>query len=100
MTSLLASSSPDLLKINPETLKVRLGRTPHHIRNFLDGVKSRKAPFATAEIGHHTATICHLNNIAMLLGRKLKFDPVRERFVGDDQANRLITPTMRAPWKL
>ncbi len=96
----LEASSPDLLKIKPETLKVKLGRTPSHVRNFLDCVKSRAVPFATGEIGHRSASICHLNNIAMLLGRKLKWDPVRERFADDAQANRLLTPTMRAPWKL
>ena len=96
----LEASSPDLLKINPETLKVRLGRTRSHIRNFLDSVKGRTPAFATAEIGHRSAAICHLNNIAMAVGRKLKYDPVRERFVDDDAANRLLTPTMRPPWKL
>jgi hypothetical protein len=55
---------------------------------------------ATAEIGHRTASVCHLNNIAMRLGRKLKWDPVKEQFADDSEANSLITPKMRAPWKL
>src|SRR5262249_7654102 len=62
---------------------VQLGRSPGHLRNFLDSVKSRKDPVATAEIGHRTASICHLNNIAMKLGRKLKWDPKKEQFVDD-----------------
>jgi predicted dehydrogenase len=95
----LEASSPDLLKLNADDFKVKLGRTTSHVRNFLDSIRSRKEPFATAEIGHRTATICHLNNIAMKLGRKLKWDPVKERF-DDDEANKLITPTMRSPWKL
>ena len=55
---------------------------------------------ATAEIGHRTGTICDLNDIAMLLGRKLKWDPVKEQVLGDDEANTLLTPKMRAPWPL
>ena len=46
------------------------------------------------------ALLCHLNNLAMLLGRKLKWDPKMEKFDGDDEANKLVTPKMRAPWKL
>jgi len=79
--------------------EVRLGRTPSHRRNFLDCVKSREEPFATAEIGHRTATICHLNNIAMRLGRPLKWDPAAEK-TDDDEANALLTPKMREPWTL
>jgi hypothetical protein len=71
-----------------------------HPRNFLDSVRSRKPPVAPAEVGHRTASICHLNNIAMRVGRKLKWDPQKEQFMGDDEANSLITPTMRAPWSL
>ena len=72
---------------------------PGHIRNFLDCVKSRKHPAATAEVGHRTATICHINNIAMQLGKKLKWDPKTEKF-DDEEANKLLTPTMREPWRL
>ncbi len=78
----------------------RLERSPGHHRNFLDCVKSRKTPVASAEIGHRSASICHLNNIAMLTGRKLKWDPKRERFANDDGANTLLLPKMRAPWTL
>lgn len=95
----LEASSPDLLKLKPEDFKEQLGRTKNHTRNFLDSMRSRKAPFATAEWAHRTASVCHLNNIAMRLGRKLKWDPVKERFE-DEEANKLLTPVMRAPWKL
>ena len=72
-----------------------LGRSPGHFRNFIDCVKSRKAPLATHEIGHRTGTICHLNNIAMLLGRKLRWEPDKEDFVGDDQASALVARPQR-----
>jgi len=95
----LEASSPDLLKLKDDHFKVKLGRTSSHARNFLDCIRSRNQPFASAEIGHRTASVCHLNNIAMAVGRKLKWDPAKERF-DDDEANKLIAPPMRPPWKL
>jgi len=80
--------------------EIQLGRTSSHPRNFLDSVKSRQQPFAPAEVGQRTATICHLTNLGMKLGRKLKWDPVKEQVVGDDEANSLLTPKLRAPWHL
>ena len=71
-----------------------------HIRSFLDCVKFRKDPIAPAEIGHRSAAVCHLGNIAMLLGRKLNWDPKNEQFVNDPAANRMTTRAMRAPWRL
>jgi hypothetical protein len=96
----LEAEPTSLLAEKPESLQVQLGRTDSHPRNFLDAVKSRKQPFAHAEVGHRTASICHLNNIAMRLGRRLKWDPVREQVIGDDEANRLLAPVMRSPWSL
>ena len=72
----------------------------YHRQNFLDAVKSRKATHATAEIGHRTGTICHLNNLSMRLGRQVKWDPVAETVIGDDEANALLTPKMREPWQI
>jgi len=85
-------------KIGPDELQ--LGRTSSHRRNFIDAVKSRRQPMAHAEIGHRTASICHLNNIAMLTGRKLKWDPAAEKIINDPGANDLLTPKMRPPWRL
>lgn len=61
---------------------------------------TRREPVATVEIGHRSATLCHLANIAMRLHRKLKWDPARETFVDDDEANRMMVRTMRTPWML
>ncbi len=96
----LSASKPELLQEKIGDKEIQLGRSPGHQRNFLDSVKSRQQPVASAEIGHRTASICHLNNIAMKLGRKLKWDPAKEQFAGDDEANRLLAPTMRSPWHL
>jgi predicted dehydrogenase len=96
----LEASNESLLKEQIDEHELHLGRTAEHHQNFLDCVKSRHLPTATAEIGHRTASICHLNNIAMVLGRPLKWDPKAEQFVGDAEANALLTPKMRAPWSL
>jgi len=71
-----------------------------HKQNFLDCIKSRKDPICNAEIGHRSSTVCHLGNIAMLLDRPLKWDPQVERFIGDDEANRMTWRPRRAPWRL
>ncbi len=77
---------------------VRLGRSPGHHRNFIDCVQNRQQPMATAEIGHRTATICHLNNIAMRVGRTLKWDPIAEELSDDVEAGSMLIPKMRYPW--
>jgi hypothetical protein len=84
--------------------KFSLGRTSlshrenGHRKHFVECVKSRQQPFANAEVGHRSASICHLNNIAFKLGRKLKWDPEKEQFIGDEEANKLLKPQMRSPW--
>lgn len=69
-------------------------------RNFLDCVRSRKPCYAPAETGHRTITIAHIGNIAMLLGRKLRWDPKAERFVNDSAADAMLSREQREPWTL
>lgn len=80
--------------------EIHLYVSKNHHRNFLDCVKTRRDPVAPVEVGHRTATMCHLANITMLLGRKLHWDPATESFVGDDEANRMTSRPMRSPWRL
>lgn len=80
--------------------EIHLYESKSHMRNFLDCVKSRKTPAAPAETGHRSASVCHLGNIAMLLKRRLTWDPVAERFVGDEEANRMLSRPLRQPWRL
>ena len=68
--------------------------------DFIHCVKTRRRPFRDIEYAHRTATICHLGNIAYLLGRPLKWDPDKEEFLGDDVANRLLDRPKREPWRL
>jgi len=79
---------------------LRLYRSNDHHRNFLDCVKSRKQTAAPPETGHRSFSLCALGNISMLLGRKLRWDPVAERFPDDDEANRMLARSMRSPWKV
>lgn len=69
-----------------------------HVRNFLDCVKTRQQPVSDLESAHRVATACHLANLSLRLGRKLKWDAVNEECVDDAEANRLLVRTYRAPW--
>lgn len=69
-------------------------------RNFLDCVRSRKDPYFPIEIGHAVATLMHIGNISMRLERPLKWDPNKEEFLGDTQANLMKRRPMREPWTL
>ncbi len=69
-----------------------------HRRNWLDCIDSRKTPVADVEIGNRTATVCHLGNIGYQLNRKLKWNPARERFIGDSEANKLRHRQRRGAW--
>jgi predicted dehydrogenase len=71
-----------------------------HRQNFIDCVRTRKTPIAPVEVGHRTATVCHLANIAMLRGRKIRWDPQAEHIVDDPIANRMLSRPKRAPWDL
>jgi predicted dehydrogenase len=73
---------------------------PAPLLNFAEAVKTRKQPGGHAEAAHRCATLLHLANIAIRTGRKLRYDPVKEQIVGDEEANRLVNPPMRAPWHL
>ena len=69
-----------------------------HARNFLDCVKSRQRPIADVEGGHQVTTACHLANLSLRLGRKLKWDPEKEEIAGDREANAMLERPYRKPW--
>ena len=86
-------------KAGPNDLQLPFKTTEK--RDFLDAVKSRGQPLYDAEGGHRVNALSHLALASVELGRKLKWDPVKEEVIGDDAANRLLQPKpMRAPWKL
>jgi len=80
--------------------EVHLYQSRDHHANFLECVKSRAATIAPVEVAHRTISICHIANIAMRLGRKLKWDPDKERFVGDAEADRYLARAVRSPWNM
>ncbi len=78
--------------------EIRLYRSTNHMKNFLECMRSRKDPAAPVELGHRSNTVCVMTHIAMRLGRKLKWDPVAERFTDDEEANRWLDYPHREPW--
>jgi len=80
--------------------KVAAMPDPEPLLSFPQAVRTRKQAGGHAEASHRAATILHLANIAIRCGRKIKYDPVNEQIIGDDEANRLVNQPMRAPWHL
>jgi len=76
----------------------RTGRPMNHVRDFFDCVKSRRQTVANAEVMCRSMTTVHAANICMWLRRNMSYDPAREEFIDDPQANRLRSRAMRAPW--
>ncbi|MCC6729793.1 MAG: Gfo/Idh/MocA family oxidoreductase [Chthonomonadales bacterium] len=75
-------------------------RSPGHRENWLECIRTGQRPVMDVEIGHHVVTLCNLGNISYRLGREVVYDFARERFVGDEEADRLISEPLRAPWSL
>ena len=78
----------------------RLKKTKGHQRDFLDCVKSRETTVTPAEIAHRSISVGLLGEIAMLTGRKIKWDPIKEEIIGDSAASALLGREYRAPWVL
>jgi predicted dehydrogenase len=92
-------TEPGTLKtseIKPD--EVHLYESANHKKNFLECVRSRKETVAPVEIAHRSNSICLLGAIAMNLGRKLRWDPAKEVFLGDEEANGMLARPMRKPW--
>jgi myo-inositol 2-dehydrogenase / D-chiro-inositol 1-dehydrogenase len=82
---------------------VRMGKldsTINHMGNFFDCVKSRHAPISDCVSQHQSANTCHMGNIAMLLGRTLRWDAQAEQFIDDQQANALLRREQRAGYEI
>ena len=96
-------SSQALLADAEKLVDEYVARTQHpmsHVRDFFDCVKSRRRAVANAEVMHRSMTTVHAANICMWLKRDMKYDPVKEEFLGDAEANRLRARAMREPWVL
>ena len=73
-------------------------RSDSHSGNFLECVRTRKRPICDADVAHRAASALLLGGVVKQLGRTLKWDPAREEFIGDDEANRMLSVAARAPW--
>jgi len=71
-----------------------------HLQNWLDSIKTRQLPSADVEIGHRSISVCHLANIARLLGRRLRWNPDAEQFVDDAEANTYLNRPRRKGYEL
>ncbi|MBM3883831.1 MAG: Gfo/Idh/MocA family oxidoreductase [Verrucomicrobia bacterium] len=80
--------------------QVRALPDPEPLRSFAEAVRTRKPAGGNAEAAHRTACLMHLANLAIRVGRKIRFDPVREVVIGDEAAHRWVDQPMRAPWHL
>jgi len=80
--------------------EVRLYESHNHHGNFLECRKTRATTITPIAAAHHAITIAHLGNIAMRLGRKVRWNPKKERFVRDPEADRMTARAMRGPWRL
>ena len=90
----------ELYKGSPEMTPEGRGEDLPHLLNFFDCVRSRQKPNADVEIGHRSNSVCHLVNITRQVGRKLQWDPQAEKFVGDEQANKLLARPRRKGYEL
>ncbi|MCR4412729.1 MAG: Gfo/Idh/MocA family oxidoreductase [Thermoguttaceae bacterium] len=78
-----------------------VGTSPvSHVKNFLECVKTRTPANANADVAARSHIVCHAAYIAWQLGRTLKFDPVKEEFIGDAEANRMRSRALREPWRI
>ncbi len=98
----LASNPPELIQGAPEPddRSEVASVAQRHIRNWLDCMRTRQRPVAHAEVGHRATVICHQINICRELARRLKWDPVQEKFLGDDEANALCSRPRRNGYQL
>jgi len=72
----------------------------NHYKDFLTAIRNRTRPICDVEVGHRTATVCNIGNIAYELKRSLKWDPIKEQFENDADANALLSRPMRSEWSI
>ncbi len=80
--------------------EIRLQRSTDHKRNFFDAIRGKGKPISPIDTAVRSETVCQQADIAIRLKRKIRWDPVNERFLEDEQANRMLARPMRSPWSL
>lgn len=93
----IEASDPDILTTPFGPSDERLYASDNHVANFIDSVRARKKAICDADIGHRSATMCHLGVTAIRLGRTVKWNPKREKYVVDKEAAAMVKRAMRKP---
>jgi hypothetical protein len=83
-------------KIGPN--EIQLYHSNNHYKDFVDCVRSRQKPICDVEVGARSASVCHLGNLGYWYGRRLRWDPAAEKFVGDAEANKWLARKARGAW--
>jgi len=96
----LESTPEEIVKTPLPAGGIEVYHADDHARNWLDCLRSRQTPIADVEVGHRSASVCHLANLGYQLRRTLTWDPAAEKFAGDDEANALLNRVPRDPWKI
>jgi predicted dehydrogenase len=96
----IAATPREILDLPLAESDVHLYQSQDHFGNWLDCIRSRERPICDVAIGHRSATVCHLGNIAIRAGRKISWNPASEEIVGDDEAAKMVRRPYRAPWVL
>jgi predicted dehydrogenase len=94
----LTASDPKIITSRIAPDEIHLYESSDQHGNWLESVKTRKQPISPIEIGHRVCSTCLLHHITMKLGRKIYWDPVRERFNNDDEANSMLSRSQRWPY--
>ena len=94
----LDASDPKILSSIIKENEIHLYKIDNQHGNWLDCIKTRKAPISPVEIGHRACSICLITHISMKLGRKLDWNPETEMFVKDDEANKMLSRSQRFPY--
>ncbi len=94
----IQASDPEILSQELPESAQRVYVSKDHMGNFIDCMRSREEPICSAETGHRSASLCHLGVTAIRLGRKLNWDPQKEEYVGDAEANSFVARPMRKPF--
>ena len=96
----LAASDPRILTSVIGPNEIHLYESKEHHANWLDCIRSRRQTIAPVEVAHRACSACLIHHIAMKLKRKLYWDPQRERFRNDDEANAMLSRPQRPPYAL
>ncbi len=96
----IEATPPEILKQPLGEKDVHLTASQNHHTNWLEAIRNQRRPICDVEIGHRSATVCHLGNIALRTGQRVQWDPVKEVVLGNAEQAAMVLRAYRAPWRL